>query len=66
MVLLLTAAAAVEDRVDRLRLGADDYLSKPFAFAELVLRVRALAGAGGGTRRIWSAATWSWTPCAAG
>jgi DNA-binding response OmpR family regulator len=41
-VLMLTAAAAVEDRVDGLGLGADDYLSKPFAFAELVARVRAL------------------------
>jgi CheY-like chemotaxis protein len=48
MVLLLTAAAAVEDRLDGLRLGADDYLSKPFAFAELVLRVRALARRGRG------------------
>jgi len=41
-VLMLTAAAAVEDRVDGLGLGADDYLSKPFAFAELVARVQAL------------------------
>src|SRR5579864_7317847 len=42
-VLMLTAATAVEDRVDGLNLGADDYLTKPFAFAELVARVRALA-----------------------
>ena len=42
-VLMLTAAAAVEDRVDGLNLGADDYLPKPFAFAELVARVRALS-----------------------
>jgi DNA-binding response OmpR family regulator len=42
-VLMLTAAAAVADRVDGLGLGADDYLTKPFAFAELVARVRALA-----------------------
>ncbi|MGN6790937.1 MAG: response regulator transcription factor [Streptosporangiaceae bacterium] len=41
-ILLLTAAAAVSDRVDGLNLGADDYLTKPFAFAELVARVRAL------------------------
>jgi DNA-binding response OmpR family regulator len=41
-ILMLTAAAAVEDRVDGLTLGADDYLGKPFAFAELVARVRAL------------------------
>jgi DNA-binding response OmpR family regulator len=42
-ILMLTAAAAVADRVDGLNLGADDYLPKPFAFAELVARVRALA-----------------------
>ena len=41
-VLMLTAAATVEDRVDGLALGADDYLPKPFAFAELVARLRAL------------------------
>ena len=42
-VLMLTASGAIEDRVDGLTLGADDYLPKPFAFAELVARVRALA-----------------------
>ncbi len=42
-VLMLTASGAVSDRVDGLALGADDYLGKPFAFAELVARVRALA-----------------------
>ena len=42
-VLMLTAAAQVEDRVDGLELGADDYLPKPFAFTELVARVRALS-----------------------
>jgi DNA-binding response OmpR family regulator len=41
-VLMLTAATDVTDRVEGLRLGADDYLGKPFAFAELVARVRAL------------------------
>jgi DNA-binding response OmpR family regulator len=41
-ILMLTAATAVLDRVDGLALGADDYLGKPFAFAELVARVRAL------------------------
>ncbi|HUA46636.1 MAG TPA: response regulator transcription factor [Solirubrobacteraceae bacterium] len=42
-VLMLTAAGAVEDRVDGLRLGADDYLSKPFDASELVARIQALA-----------------------
>jgi DNA-binding response OmpR family regulator len=42
-VLMLTAAGAVQDRVDGLGLGADDYLPKPCDFSELVARVRALA-----------------------
>jgi DNA-binding response OmpR family regulator len=42
-VLMLTAASTIRDRVDGLGLGADDYLTKPFDFAELVARVRALA-----------------------
>jgi DNA-binding response OmpR family regulator len=42
-ILMLTAAGAVEERVDGLGLGADDYLPKPFDFAELVARIRALA-----------------------
>jgi len=42
-VLLLTAAGGVYDRVEGLGLGADDYLTKPFAFAELVARIHALA-----------------------
>jgi DNA-binding response OmpR family regulator len=42
-VLMLTAAGTIEDRVDGLTLGADDYLPKPFAFAELVARIRSLA-----------------------
>jgi two-component system response regulator VanR len=42
-LLMLTAASGVEDLVDGLSLGADDYMPKPFAFAELVARVRALA-----------------------
>ncbi|MGK2868570.1 MAG: response regulator transcription factor [Mycobacterium sp.] len=42
-ILMLTAAGAVADRVTGLQLGADDYLHKPFAFAELVARVQALA-----------------------
>jgi DNA-binding response OmpR family regulator len=42
-ILLLTAAGGIRDRVEGLELGADDYLTKPFAFAELVARVQALA-----------------------
>ena len=42
-ILMLTAAGTVGDRVEGLNLGADDYLIKPFAFAELVARLRALA-----------------------
>lgn len=41
-VLFLTARDAIEDRVHGLELGADDYLVKPFAFAELLARVRTL------------------------
>jgi two-component system, OmpR family, response regulator VanR len=42
-VLMLTASGTLDDVVDGLALGADDYLPKPFRFAELVARVRALA-----------------------
>ncbi len=42
-ILMLTASGAIADRVSGLGLGADDYLPKPFAFAELVARIRALA-----------------------
>jgi len=42
-ILMLTARDAVEDRVRGLDTGADDYLVKPFAFSELVARVRALS-----------------------
>ncbi len=41
-VLILTAKDAVTDRVDGLNLGADDYLTKPFVFAELLARIKAL------------------------
>jgi DNA-binding response OmpR family regulator len=41
-ILMLTASAAIEQRVEGLTLGADDYLSKPFAMVELVARLRAL------------------------
>jgi two-component system OmpR family response regulator len=68
-VLMLTARDAVEDRVAGLDAGADDYLAKPFSFAELLARLRALARRGNverptelavgtlrldpGTRRVW-------------
>ncbi len=42
-ILMLTAAGALEDLVEGLSLGADDYLPKPFRFAELVARIQALA-----------------------
>jgi DNA-binding response OmpR family regulator len=41
-VLMLTARGGVEDRVQGLRSGADDYLVKPFAFSELVARIHGL------------------------
>jgi len=47
-VLVLTARDAVEDRVEGLDAGADDYMVKPFAFAELLARVRALVRRGRG------------------
>jgi DNA-binding response OmpR family regulator len=49
-VLILTARGAVEDRVAGLNAGADDYLSKPFAFAELVARIHALLRRGHAVR----------------
>jgi DNA-binding response OmpR family regulator len=42
-ILMLTARDAIDDRVNGLEVGADDYVTKPFAFRELVARVRALA-----------------------
>lgn len=47
-ILMLTAAGTLSDRVEGLDLGADDYLAKPFAYVELLARIRALA------RRTWS------------
>jgi DNA-binding response OmpR family regulator len=51
-VLLLTARDAVEDRVRGLDAGADDYLTKPFSFAELAARVRALVRRVSGVRPV--------------
>jgi two-component system OmpR family response regulator len=72
-VLMLTARDSVEDRVAGLDSGADDYLVKPFAFAELLARLRALARRGSlerpsvlevgdlrldpATRRVWRGST---------
>ena len=49
-ILMLTAAAGLEDLVEGLSLGADDYLPKPFRFAELVARIHALARRAGPSR----------------
>lgn len=51
-ILMLTAAVDVEDRVDGLELGADDYLGKPFDFQELIARIRALGRRGPGSPAI--------------
>ena len=51
-VLVLTARDTVEDRVASLDAGADDYLAKPFSFAELLARLRALARRGGTERPV--------------
>ena len=48
-ILMLTAATDVDDRVDGLEMGADDYLGKPFAFHELIARIRALGRRGPGS-----------------
>jgi two-component system, OmpR family, response regulator len=48
-VLILSAMGAVDDRVKGLRAGGDDYLVKPFAFAELLARIEALLRRGGAT-----------------
>ncbi len=50
-ILLLTALGTIEHRVKGLELGADDYLVKPFAFAELLARVRTLLRRGGDYRK---------------
>ena len=49
-ILVLTARSATEDKVQNFEAGADDYLTKPFAFAELIMRVKALLRRGPITR----------------
>ncbi len=49
-ILILTARDATEEKVQNFEAGADDYLTKPFAFAELLIRVKALLRRGGGSR----------------
>jgi DNA-binding response OmpR family regulator len=49
-ILMLTAAGTLEDMVEGLSMGADDYLAKPFRFAELVARIHALARRAGPSR----------------
>jgi DNA-binding response OmpR family regulator len=49
-VIVLTARASVNDRIEGLRMGADDYVVKPFSPTEVVLRVRAVLGRGGRLR----------------
>jgi two-component system copper resistance phosphate regulon response regulator CusR len=51
-VLFLTARDAIRDRVKGLELGADDYLVKPFAFSELLARVRSILRRSGGPREV--------------
>jgi DNA-binding response OmpR family regulator len=51
-ILMLTAKDAIEDRVAGLHAGADDYLVKPFAFAELLARIEALARRSGRSKRL--------------
>ena len=58
---MLTAAGDLEDLIEGLALGADDYLAKPFRFAELVARIQALARrALPRDRRSCATATSSW------
>jgi len=62
-VLMLTARDSLEDRITGLDHGADDYLTKPFEFRELLARLRALLRRSGNCarRKLWCR-TWCWTP----
>lgn len=61
-VLVLTALAAVADRVDGLDAGADDYLVKPFAFAELEARLRALRRVHADAEEVQYIGDWEFRP----
>ena len=61
-VMILSAKRSVDDRVKGLQTGSDDYLTKPFAFSELLARVNALirrsTGASSPTKMEWQTCTW--------
>ena len=62
-VLIMTALGEVDDRIEGLRKGGDDYLSKPFSLQELIARVEALGGAGSNRGRSSDDRSpgWRWT-----